>query len=79
MNDETTYREQGLEQVWFDGKTWEQGQLPSDPEIVAAVFCALLDYSSKDKRFHLYDLNLSHSHIVSYFSNKDISLVNRQP
>lgn len=46
---------------------------------MAAVFCALLDYSSKDKRFHLYDLNLSYGQIVSYFNNKDISLVNRQP
>ena len=79
VNDETSYKEQGFEQVWFDGKSWEQGQLPSDPEIVASVFCALLDYSAKDRRYHLYDLNLSHGQIVSNFSNKDISLVNRQP
>jgi hypothetical protein len=49
----------------FEGKQWELGQLPSDPDIVSAVFCALLDYSVKDKRQHLYDSNLSHSQIFS--------------
>ena len=76
---ETNYKEQGFMSTYFEGKTWEQGQLPSDPEIVASVFCALLDYSSKNRRHHFYDLNLTHGYIVKEFDNKDVSLVNRQP
>lgn len=74
---ESSYKEQGFLNVHFDGRTWEQGQLPSDPEIVASVFCALLDYSSGKRRFHYYDLNLTHGFIVKEFDNKDVSIINR--
>ena len=57
---------------------WQMGEFPTDPEIVAAVFCALLDYSLKYKRRHLYDTSLPISEIAK-FERKDISLVNRQP
>lgn len=79
LQNENNYKESGVDQNVFEGKQWELGQLPSDPDIVSAVFCALLDYSVKDKRQHLYDSNLSHSQIFSQFGNKDLSLVNRQP
>ena len=62
----------------FEGKPWQMGEFPTDAELVASVFCALLDYSIKWKRRHLYDASLPISEIAK-FDRKDISLVNRQP
>lgn len=45
---------------------------------MVSVFCALLDYSLKWRRKHLYDAHLPLSEIAK-FERKDISLVNRQP
>ena len=50
----------------FEGKPWQLGELPTDPEIVAATFTALLDYSKQNKRQHLYDLNLPISTINQF-------------
>ena len=47
----------------FEGKAWVvNGDLPSDPELVASVFCALLDYSlagRKDAHLHFFDNNVT--------------------
>ena len=50
LQNENNYKESGVIQNVFEGKQWELGHLPSDPDIVSAVFCALLDYSVKEKR-----------------------------
>ena len=62
----------------WQGKPWQLGEFPSDAELVASVFCALLDYSVENKRRHLYDSHLPMSEIAK-FGKTDISIVNRQP
>ena len=60
----------------YEGRPWQLGEFPTDVEIVSSVFCSLLDYSVKNRRQHLYDLNLPYSEIAK-FERKDVSLVNR--
>lgn len=63
----------------FAGKVWKREELPTDPEICASLFCALLSYSVEYKRSrHLFDENMSYAEI-SRFRNSDVTLVNRQP
>ena len=62
----------------YDGKPWQLGEFPTDPELVSSVFCSLLDYSVKHRRRHFYDVSLPVSEIC-HFERKDISLVNRSP
>ena len=62
----------------FEGKPWKAGDLPSDTEIVAAIFCAILDNSTKFEEVHLFDNGLSQFEIWA-FKEKKIALVNKQP
>lgn len=52
--------------------------MPSDVEIVAGIFTALLDYSVNHKKNHLFDDGFSEYKIKS-LNSKDIGLVNKQP
>ena len=79
--DYNKYDTQGFVKDWdtpkFGGKMWRRGELPTDPEICASLFCALLSYSVEYKRSrHLYDENISYAEI-SRFTNSDVTLVNR--
>lgn len=52
----------------YAGKPWQLGEYPTDPELVSSVFCALLDYSVKNRRTHLYDTSLPVSEITKFSS-----------
>lgn len=66
----------------FEGKAWVRGgDLPSDPELVASVFCALLNYSAmarKNTHLHLLDANAT-QHTLESLQKEDFALLNRQP
>lgn len=83
--DDTLYKEDGFDPLkqranipCFEAKYWELGVLPTDPEIVASIYCSILDYAVKHNRAHLYDNNLSIAQVYK-FKREDISIVNRQP
>ena len=84
IQDEKKYSDEGfdarsrLHTPTFKGQLWQLGEHPSDPEIVSAVFCSVLNYAMGYSRQHLYDGNLSKSEIAK-FKRTDISLVNTQP
>ena len=50
--DEKLFKEEGFSgesRIYtptYAGKPWQLGEFPTDPELVASVFCALLDYST---------------------------------
>ena len=84
IQDEKVYSEEGfdtrsrLNLPTFCGQPWQLGEHPTDPEIVASVFCSVLNYAVEYTRPHLYDLNLTKSEI-SKFKRNDITMVNIQP
>ena len=59
---------------------WVVGaHLPSDPEIVTAVFCAILDDSTDFKRRHLFSKDLTNAEIEKNLEPQNIALINKQP
>lgn len=56
--------------------------LPSDPEIVCSVFCALLSYSSQNSKDlthpHFFDNNATHK-TISLLKPNDLAIQNSQP
>lgn len=64
---------------FFTEQAEEQG-LPSDPEIVCSVFCALLDYSNNtnDSHSHYFDNNVTLRDIKKLGEN-DFAIRNSQP
>jgi hypothetical protein len=63
----------------FEGKYWiKGGNIPSDAEVVASVFCGLLDYSLSDEKeshIHLFDNSVSQYNLDS-LKRKDIAMLN---
>ena len=52
--DEKLFREEGFNAnesrmyvPTYQGRLWQLGEFPTDPELISSVFCALLDYSVK--------------------------------
>ena len=84
VQDETAYSAEGfnprsrLGTPSLNGQPWQLGELPTDPEIVASVFCSVLDYAAKFTRRHLYDSNLTQPDIAK-FAPTDITIANTQP
>lgn len=84
IQDEKAYSEGGfdtrsrLNTPTFGGRLWQLGEHPSDPEIVASVFCSVLNYAVQYSRPHLYDFNLSRSEVAK-FKRSDITMFNTQP
>ena len=81
IQNEDDYAEEGfsdasrLNTPTFEGQFWQLGQHPTDPEIVACVFCSILNYAVNFDRNHLFDYNQSKDDIAK-FKRTDISIVN---
>ena len=65
----------------FSDDDTEDYSLPTDAEIVCAVFCALLDYSTKDIKnhhSHFFDNNVTQTALLNLKEN-DFAIRNSQP
>ena len=64
----------------FNGRGWMVGaHLPSDPEIVTAVFCAILDDSTDFSKRHLFSKELTNLEVEKNLEAHNIALINKQP
>lgn len=81
--DERSYQDCGAPaDATFEGKGWiKGGSLPCDAEVVASVFCGLMDYSmsdQKDNHIHLFDNSVS-QFTLNQLKKTDVAMLNRQP